>query len=366
MMRACGTLTAGGVVVAFVVSVSVLAGPIIPPAGPVAPTPGPEPRVAINLTNTPGDADSLFRITQPGSYYLTGNVAGVAGKHGIEVAATRVTIDLMGFELVGNGAASAFDGITYVGSADGSFTVLNGCIRNWGDDGVRGAGCVVRNCVLASNADQGVSGAIAVSDTVASGNTGGGIQANAGAVVRNCQARDNGGRGIDASNGSTILDCVARNNGSYGILAFGNAVISRCTSTLNTLSGINGQQATSIFDCNSSDNDENGITTQGQCHVRGNTCHGNGEAGIFVSALTGTIVEGNNCTNNVRGYNITGTNCLVVRNTASGNTTWNWDIDGNNVVGPIIDRTAVANGSINGNSAPDSTGSTNPNANITY
>ena len=48
-----------------------------PPAGPVASTPGPEPRTAVNAASTPGDADSLYRITQPGSYYLTENLAGV-------------------------------------------------------------------------------------------------------------------------------------------------------------------------------------------------------------------------------------------------------------------------------------------------
>jgi len=60
------------------------AGDLNPPPGPVAPTMKSlsevEPRIAINATNTPGDADSLFKITQPGSYYLTGNITGVAGK----------------------------------------------------------------------------------------------------------------------------------------------------------------------------------------------------------------------------------------------------------------------------------------------
>ncbi|HVZ93498.1 MAG TPA: hypothetical protein VG797_03210 [Phycisphaerales bacterium] len=70
------------------------AGPLTPPAGPVAPTTGPEPRVAINAANTPGDADatpSMFKITQPGSYYLTGNITGTSGKAGIEVASSDVT-----------------------------------------------------------------------------------------------------------------------------------------------------------------------------------------------------------------------------------------------------------------------------------
>ena len=82
-----------------------LAGDLDPPAGPITPTMKPlveiEPRTAINATNTPGDADSIFKITQPGSYYLTGNITGVAAKNGIEIAADAVVLDLMGFQLNG-------------------------------------------------------------------------------------------------------------------------------------------------------------------------------------------------------------------------------------------------------------------------
>src|SRR5678815_1587099 len=95
---------------------SVLAqGPLTPPGAP-APTMKTldqvEPRVAINATNTPGDDDSLFKITQPGSYYLTGNITGVAGKHGIEIAASGVTLDLNGFDLVGVAGMGPFDGVS--------------------------------------------------------------------------------------------------------------------------------------------------------------------------------------------------------------------------------------------------------------
>src|SRR5438552_610996 len=51
------------------------AGSLAPPAGPVAPTMKPldeiEPRIAIDAINTAGDAGSIFKVTQPGSYYLT-------------------------------------------------------------------------------------------------------------------------------------------------------------------------------------------------------------------------------------------------------------------------------------------------------
>ena len=65
-------------------ALSSLAGDLNPPAGVFAPTlknlQAVEPRVEINVTNTPGDADSVFRIVQSGSYYLTGNISGEPGK----------------------------------------------------------------------------------------------------------------------------------------------------------------------------------------------------------------------------------------------------------------------------------------------
>src|SRR5262245_16199985 len=99
------TLTSrlGWLVAAAVVLVAWLSpvGDLAPPAGPVAPTMKPlshvEPRTPITTATTPGDSDALFVISTPGSYYLTGNVAGALGKHGIEVTAPNVTIDLSGF-----------------------------------------------------------------------------------------------------------------------------------------------------------------------------------------------------------------------------------------------------------------------------
>src|SRR5262245_15810433 len=40
-------------------------------------------------------------LSQPGSYYLTTNLQGIAGQHGITINGPRVTLDLMGFELRG-------------------------------------------------------------------------------------------------------------------------------------------------------------------------------------------------------------------------------------------------------------------------
>src|SRR6185295_2010419 len=89
------------------------AGPLNPPAG----SPGStfktltevEPRTVINLANTPGDFNSVYRITSPGSYYVDHNLAGSPGKHCIEIEADNVTLDLTGFALTG--AVGYVDGI---------------------------------------------------------------------------------------------------------------------------------------------------------------------------------------------------------------------------------------------------------------
>src|SRR3954468_16071338 len=86
---------------------SVLAqGPLAPPAGTPAPTKKTlqqvEPRTDINLLA--GDATAVAIITGPGSYYLTADLAGVAGKDTIRVTGGgRVTIDLNGFALTSTG-----------------------------------------------------------------------------------------------------------------------------------------------------------------------------------------------------------------------------------------------------------------------
>src|SRR5688572_3995985 len=106
-------LAVAGALAAAAAALVVSAGPLNPPPGPVGSTyktlTEVEPRTPVSSVNTPGDPDSLFRITQPGSYYLTANLAGVAGKHGIEIDADDVTLDLCGFEL--KGVAGSLDGV---------------------------------------------------------------------------------------------------------------------------------------------------------------------------------------------------------------------------------------------------------------
>src|SRR5689334_2327995 len=82
------------------------AGPLDPPAGPVAPTMKTlsevEPRIPIHSLP--------LTISQPGSYYLAENITAAGG--GITISADYVTLDLMGFSLSG----APGDGITATGT----------------------------------------------------------------------------------------------------------------------------------------------------------------------------------------------------------------------------------------------------------
>jgi hypothetical protein len=115
------------------------AGPLDPPGGPVASSmktlDDVEPRIPLNQSTAPGDADSLFKITEAGSYYLTGNIQGVASKHAIEIAVPSVTLDLAGFTM--NGAPSSLDAIHVepVGLPL-LIEIRNGTISGWTEDGI--------------------------------------------------------------------------------------------------------------------------------------------------------------------------------------------------------------------------------------
>lgn len=387
--------TRGCAAALIVLSSRALAGPLAPPAGPVAPTPGPEPRIAVNATNTPGDADSVFKITQPGSYYLTGNINGVVGKHGIEIVAIGVTLDLNGFELAGVPAMGAFDGVSATVPNLKNIAVLNGSVRNWGAsgvdlgssasngrvDGVRasvnagngisvGIGCAVSNCSAYLNSLGGIATGTGctVFNCSAYGNAGNGIGVATGGTVSFCSAYENLGYGISANDGSTVSNCSAALNGSNGITTTSGCTVTNCSANQNSARGISTHNGSTVADCTARANTLDGIACVSGCVIRGNNCQASGlggdGAGIYASG-SDTRVEGNNCTSADRGIHVDDDGNIIIRNTCAGNGI-NWVIVANNVVGPIIDRTAPASAAISGDSAPDSTGSTHPNANFTY
>jgi hypothetical protein len=185
--------------VSAALAATAFAGDLNPPVGPVAPTQ----RTPVNANMTPGDADSLFKITQRGSYYLTGNITGVAAKHGIEIAASGVTLDLNGFDLLG--VAGSLDGVSVTAAGLTNIAVRNGSVRNWGDDGIE-----------ATNATNSQ-----FADLRLSNNSGAGLRTGTAAGVHACGVHGNTSDGIVCGAGNTVAGNLCQSNGGSGIKATG-------------------------------------------------------------------------------------------------------------------------------------------------
>lgn len=315
------------------------AGPVNPPAGPVASSyktlAEVEPRIAVNSANTPGDADSLYKITQPGSYYLTGSITGVAGKHGIEITSSGVTLDLNGFDLVGVAGMGAFDGVSVSVNNLTNITVANGSLRNWGDGGVdlgfltNGArvtgvvasgnagnginaaiSCTIANCTATFNGQAGIrtvnsstitncsvfnnTGAgvqiahgCQVSGTSAYFNAGGGLVVGVGCTVTACPVYNNTGNGITMGNGGVVSDCSASTNTAIGISTGANCTISQCIANFNGTIGIRTGAACQLSDCSALSNTDDGIrTTDNGCTVSNSTARSNGGNGFSIASAS--------------------------------------------------------------------------------
>jgi parallel beta-helix repeat protein len=341
-------------------AVPALAGDLNPPPGPVAPTGKTltevEPRIAVNATNTPGDADSVFRIIQSGSYYLTGNVSGQAAKHGIQIEVDGVTLDLNGYTLIGT--AGSLDGINMLGFRE-NVVIRNGHVRGWGQSGIETRIDIgrIEYITAAGNGAWGIDNAPSGTFT---------------SHITSCEALDNGGLvastgGIRGGQASAITDCVSYSNTGTGITVGSGSNVSKCIARSNSVDGITASSASTVTGCTANSNTADGIRVSSDCQVVGNTCIANGSgtggdgAGIHASGID-IRIEANVCADADRGIDVDSSGNFIARNTCTGNTT-NWEVVAGNVI-LVINATAA--GAVNGNSGGTAPGSTDPNANFTY
>ena len=267
-------------------------GPLVPP-GPPGPTMKSldqvEPRIPISSLP--------ITISQPGSYYLTRNLLGVAGQHGITINGPQVSIDLMGFEL--RGVPGSLSGIHM--NPAGSPHIRNGSVVHWGQDGINGAngsGGIIEDLRVFNNGRHGIS-------------------FNSGSHIRKSIAGTNGEVGIIVNNDVEIAECVSTGNGTHGIQAFGRTMVLNCISRLNTNSGIVVGPASAVTACNLNDNGEHGIVASHGSTITGNTCSSNRLDGIQTGA--GSTIIGNACRANFGdGIEIAG-DCNILNNSCDNN-----------------------------------------------
>jgi parallel beta-helix repeat protein len=284
LLAGIGGLAAG----TFLLNSRAEAGSLTPPGAP-APTGKPlgevEPRVAVNAINTPANGSAVHVISQPGSYYLTSNIAVDFGQTGIEIDASNVTLDLNGFSIIGPGSASTFstglvvaENGTDIVIHNGNIAEINNAVYGFGSPGrvcvrnvhVRNAEspaigltsqCILEDCTFINCWGISVGNDCRVSRCLV--HAGHGIAAGPRSVVESCQVSGTMSHGIlvigGVVEGNVVVDCAM---GIY-VGAGSNSVFRNNTVLNNVFAGLR-------------------VDTAGNT-VSGNTVRGNGANYEFVA-----------------------------------------------------------------------------------
>ena len=231
------------------------AGNLNPPVGPPSSTMKTldevEARIPINQDTAPGQTSYTHVISEPGSYYLTGNVTVSGGGgivNGIFISAERVTLDLNGYSIVGfstgNGNGIAFP----TGIYPDSITIRNGTIQIW-ENGVLGsADSAVFEDLKLIDTTTGVNMAAAsygVSiERCAFLYMGTGAFVGETARVAGCTFRSVG-QAVQVTNGAIITDCIVAGSGAGFV---GSNVLVRGCRVVNAATPYNLTGSSAVID----------------------------------------------------------------------------------------------------------------------
>lgn len=200
-------------------------------------------------------------------------------------------------------------------------------------------GSMIADCIVSANYEHGmiVSSGSTVMNCILSGNGHDGTHGGFGTLFRKVIAFENIGEAFEADGGSVVSECVALRNVDDGIKAAdeGRLLLVRCvsTDTANLIDkqgdGIKGQSGSLVLECTVRDNYDDGITVASGAFVYDCLGSGNGygedESPGGGVRMTGpeegvdSRCDDNHVLNNARGVEA-GVNCLVVKNSADGNT----------------------------------------------
>ncbi|MCL4220888.1 MAG: right-handed parallel beta-helix repeat-containing protein [Phycisphaerales bacterium] len=332
---------------------SALGGPLNPPLGAVTSTMKTleqiEPRVMLSSETTPGDADSQFKITSPGSYYLNGSMTISSGRMFIEVAASNVTIDLSGFRV--NGASGALTGI-YGASGTRNVVVRNGTITGFNQ------GIDMFNTSIATIED------VQLLDTV-----GDGLTVGPSSKVLRVSVQDAGEDGFTGYGGTIMRDCTAYSCGNYGYYAGGAVSFQGCTARDNASAGFYVTTGSSVIGCEASGNlgwgigtiaNSDGVTiadstvivpNAGSSHgigvfnkstIRNNTVTNNRSGAWTLYVNEGNRVEGNTTSGGLQAVTAGGNKNLIIGNFHTGASAIGaFTVGGSNAVGPVVSATGT-------------------------
>lgn len=318
------------------------AGPLDPPAGPIAPSyktlHDVEPRTVINAANTPGNASALHVISQPGSYYLAGDLVNSTTRHSIQITVDHVSIDLNGFSIRGTSASNS--GIVTSGSRK-NIAIRNGTIHGHGNSGISLGNAVnvaISDIVASANSLTGVApGQRAILSNVVceGGNLGFNLSFAADSVLSRCVATNINGDGFGFTAARVIFDqcvasgsingfvlgnqnqassCISVGNSGYGVYVTGSrAVLTDCVTESNSFSGYYvGGPGARLTRCTAANNGNatatkySGILIDAlNAEIAGCTAIGNGRAGFQLNLGRATIRDSIAVANAGRGIEAT-------------------------------------------------------------
>lgn len=205
-------------------------------------------QILINQATVTAAGGFPYRITQSGSYKLTGNLTVTSPGGGIIITAYDVTLDLNGFSIVGpavcsgtpvtcTGAQGGYHGILSMGELS-YVTAKNGHIRGF-DNGIWLKGpSILTDLQVTSNFGNGIALSSALGSVVvrctSTGNQLAGFMASH-ATITESTAQGNYD-GFNVSN-STLSHNIASLNGHDGIIANGGSLFQN-TITFNGAAGL--------------------------------------------------------------------------------------------------------------------------------
>ena len=276
-------------------------GPLAPPAGSdpsIGPTnalngagrPQPsmktlhqvEPRIPVQSLG----AAPPYTITQPGSYYLTGNIT-VGSGNAINVYTSNVSLDLMGFTLESTQSVAS-------GTAIAAGTVSRLCVCN---GNIQSGSTVNSGALTARGFVHGINGTAITESTVSDVQVTGvamyGIALVGNSLVERCRV-SNANFGIYNAAGSSITrSCVAANCATSGVVG---AIVEGCYGYGFWTAGISATVAS----------DSQGFTQTGSGMVvtySAQNCSGNSGVGTGIDG-TGATVSGCNALTVGGGYSL--------------------------------------------------------------
>lgn len=224
-----------------------------------------------------------YLISEPGRYVLTGN------RHckgtGIIIHSDDVTLDMMGYALVGPGKDSG-ENYGILTNNYRNLEVRNGTIRDFGDRGVVDRGKEqstgykrIINVRAIGNGKCGIcigGPANFVRDCTCVGNGASGICPGYRSRVTGNLCHANGHVGIHAGRGCLITENTISENGQTGIIAFCGSTILGNTVYMNNLTN---------------DLNHAGICVENGCLAKNNTLRGNKQNGFLIKGTNNEIKD---------------------------------------------------------------------------